>query len=354
MTKDGAPLYISATNGIGFLNGLASQSIMTSNGSLGLGISSGLAGRLHVRGDGTNPFARFEDLSGASWVQIGLSSGLPTISFSNSSYFQTDAGVTNFFAASQRIDYLTYQSAGSYALSSTMVNNFNPTSGTKGVHSYSSTFAAPAGSANYRSINIEYTINNSGAQTGTATGIFLNATETNLNGMGHNLMDLQVGNVSQFRVGRTGGATFADSVVAANFGFTGTGIYSNGNGTRLSSPAANVFLISNLAGNDFNRLQFGGTSSAFPAIARQGTTSNIVICLADTAAGASLGVGMASTTALNASAILQSDSTTKGFLPPRMTTAQRDLIASPAAGLMIYNTTTNVLNFHNGLAWAAV
>jgi hypothetical protein len=63
---------------------------------------------------------------------------------------------------------------------------------------------------------------------------------------------------------------------------------------------------------------------------------------------------MASGTALNASAILQSDSTTKGFLPPRMTTAQRDSIASPAAGLMIYNITTNVLNFHNGLAWAAV
>jgi len=55
-----------------------------------------------------------------------------------------------------------------------------------------------------------------------------------------------------------------------------------------------------------------------------------------------------------ASAKLQVDSTTKGFLPPRMTTTQRDAISSPAAGLIIYNSTTNKLNFYNGTAWEAV
>lgn len=44
--------------------------------------------------------------------------------------------------------------------------------------------------------------------------------------------------------------------------------------------------------------------------------------------------------AINASAILQADSTTKGFLPPRMTNAQRTAIASPAIGLMVYCTDT--------------
>jgi hypothetical protein len=58
--------------------------------------------------------------------------------------------------------------------------------------------------------------------------------------------------------------------------------------------------------------------------------------------------------AINASATFQIDSTTKGFLPPRMTGAQRDLIASPTAGLVIYNTTTNLLNFYNGSIWGAV
>ena len=44
------------------------------------------------------------------------------------------------------------------------------------------------------------------------------------------------------------------------------------------------------------------------------------------------------TTSVNASAILQADSTTKGFLPPRMTGAQAELIPSPAEGLMVYAT----------------
>jgi len=40
----------------------------------------------------------------------------------------------------------------------------------------------------------------------------------------------------------------------------------------------------------------------------------------------------------NASAQLQVDSTTKGFLPPRMTTTQKNAIATPAAGLVVYQT----------------
>jgi hypothetical protein len=64
-----------------------------------------------------------------------------------------------------------------------------------------------------------------------------------------------------------------------------------------------------------------------------------------------VGVGTASP---NAAAMLDVSSTTKGFLPPRMTTAQRDAISSPPAGLVIYNTSTNALNFYNGSAWGAV
>ena len=46
---------------------------------------------------------------------------------------------------------------------------------------------------------------------------------------------------------------------------------------------------------------------------------------------------------LNASAVSQIDSTTKGFLPPRMSTAQKNLIVAPAAGLVVYDTTLNKL-----------
>ncbi len=51
------------------------------------------------------------------------------------------------------------------------------------------------------------------------------------------------------------------------------------------------------------------------------------------------------------SAILDIESTTQGFLPPRMTTAQRDAIGGPAVGLVIYNTTTDCLNYYVGYGW---
>ena len=49
-------------------------------------------------------------------------------------------------------------------------------------------------------------------------------------------------------------------------------------------------------------------------------------------------VAASSGTAINASAILEANSTTKGFLPPRMTNAQRLAIATPAVGLIVYCT----------------
>jgi hypothetical protein len=57
----------------------------------------------------------------------------------------------------------------------------------------------------------------------------------------------------------------------------------------------------------------------------------------------------------NASAILDIKSTTKGLLAPRMTQAQRDIINSPASGLMIYQTdNTPGYYFYNGSAWTQV
>lgn len=58
--------------------------------------------------------------------------------------------------------------------------------------------------------------------------------------------------------------------------------------------------------------------------------------------------------AMDIGAIFQVDSTTGGFLPPRMTGTQRDAISTPAAGLMIYNTTTGKLNFKGASGWEAV
>jgi hypothetical protein len=66
----------------------------------------------------------------------------------------------------------------------------------------------------------------------------------------------------------------------------------------------------------------------------------------------STGFGIDTTTP-DSSAALEVSSTLKGFLIPRMTTSQRDSIATPANGLQIYNTTTNQVNFYNGSAWTS-
>jgi hypothetical protein len=63
-------------------------------------------------------------------------------------------------------------------------------------------------------------------------------------------------------------------------------------------------------------------------------------------------VAIGSTSAA-ATAVLDITSTTKGLLAPRMTTTQRDAITTPAAGLLIYNSTTNAYNVYNGTSWGA-
>lgn len=56
-----------------------------------------------------------------------------------------------------------------------------------------------------------------------------------------------------------------------------------------------------------------------------------------------------------ASAVFDVASTTKGARPaPSMTETQRNAIASPTAGLLVYNTSTNKLNVYNGSAWEEV
>lgn len=61
------------------------------------------------------------------------------------------------------------------------------------------------------------------------------------------------------------------------------------------------------------------------------------------------------TTTPHASAVLDlGTSTARGLKLTSLTTTQRDAISAPAEGLLIFNTTTNKLNFYTGAAWEAV
>jgi trimeric autotransporter adhesin len=51
---------------------------------------------------------------------------------------------------------------------------------------------------------------------------------------------------------------------------------------------------------------------------------------------------------------IMSTSTTAGFLPPVMTTTQKNAISSPATGLIVYDSTLGSLQEYNGSTWVAV
>lgn len=151
--------------------------------------------------------------------------------------------------------------------------NVTATTGAVGLTSIEGTFAAGAGSATFRPLNLAYTINNSGAQSGIATGIFLNATETALNSMTHNLMDLQVGGSSKFKVENDGTGTFAGSLWSGQI-ISSSNIYAAQansvgilNRVRLwGGSASGIAYLTNSAADDFTLLGFGGTTSSFPAL----------------------------------------------------------------------------------------
>ena len=89
--------------------------------------------------------------------------------------------------------------------------------------------------------------------------------------------------------------------------------------------------------NTSNTLQLGNTAVT------DVKTSGAITAGGKIIAGAS--------SASSTSAVMEANSTTQGFLPPRLTTTQRDAITSPVAGLTIWNTTNTQLEVYDGSYW---
>ena len=125
-----------------------------------------------------------------------------------------------------------------------------------------------------------------------------------------------------------------------------------------STSATTSLLVQNSAGTEYFRIKddgqtnFNSTINAISVVATNNINfQNILFSnnfWSQPDGGTRIGGG---TAAPVASAILQVDSTTKGFLPPRMTTTQKNAIASPASGLILYDSTTNKLCCYNGSTW---
>ena len=136
-----------------------------------------------------------------------------------------------------------------------------------------------------------------------------------------------------------------------------------------STSATTSLLVQNSSGTELFKVQddgrtsIGQQSSVYPNIGLSGIYGGLFlnaggqIALRSGGADimsltASLNVGIG-TTSPNTSAKLDISSTTQGFLPPRMTTTQKNAISSPAAGLQVYDSTTNRASVYS-TAWENV
>jgi hypothetical protein len=176
--------------------------------------------------------------------------------------------------------------------------------------------------------------------------------------------------------GTTAGRIFPDGStfrMSSASGLNSLGIYNSGNlgintttdaGFRLDVNGTGRFSsqlsVSNSQGiqftNGFSGLSgnciYSQGSATLLFINRNQVTANFFNGGADTTQCIQFGNGIGVTQPVNsACALFDLVSTTKGFLPPRLTTAQKNAIVSPVAGLVVYDTTLNLLQFYNGTIW---
>lgn len=132
-------------------------------------------------------------------------------------------------------------------------------------------YASGTGTTNFPALFIQPTGTTAATNWSTSgTGLGMNLAI----GFGGNLIDLKIagGSTSLFRVSSVGGVSANNNITSASSIVAGTssGLAITSKGS-LQAATDGVWQILNNAGTDFGRLQFGGTTSSFPALKRSST-----------------------------------------------------------------------------------
>jgi len=120
------------------------------------------------------------------------------------------------------------------------------------------------------------------------------------------------------------------------------------------AKAQNPFRVKRSNGTLMGYIGTEANGDGFVAIADVGGADSIRLrALGDSyfGPGTTLAIGNNS---IDSTAALEVDSTTKGFLPPRLTTAQRTAIVSPTRGLMVYDSDINKLYVSTASGWEQI
>jgi hypothetical protein len=95
------------------------------------------------------------------------------------------------------------------------------------------------------------------------------------------------------------------------------------------------------------------TTDQIPIVAASVTKKVTPSILVNSVLNSAANVGIGTSTP-NASAILDAQSTTKGVRFPNMTTLQKTAVATPAAGLVVFDTTLAKLCVYSGTVWQTI
>lgn len=131
----------------------------------------------------------------------------------------------------------------------------------------------------------------------------------------------------------------------------GTIIYSGNNGIVLSGSATNATITGNtLVATAGQQIVLSNGATA-EICANTGFSTLIGSTFSSLNSNSTIYAG---TSSINSSAIIEADSITQGFLPPRMTEVQREAIVSPAIGLMVYQTDDDTVWFNTSTGWKSI
>ena len=138
----------------------------------------------------------------------------------------------------------------------------------------------------------------------------------------------------------TSGYYFRTAAASAAASFTLAGLYHYSAATSGFGAGST---ISNQYGFQVDSTMTGATNNYGFLGALAAATNTWNLYMNGTAANYMAGQVVIGTTSLNTSAKVQISSTTQGFLPPVMTTTQKNAIATPATGLVVFDTTLGKL-----------
>jgi len=217
-------------------------------------------------------------------------------------------------------------------------------------------FAPTSGTRTHVGLYVTQTINQTGGANGITRGLYINPTLTAA--ADFRAIETTAGKVC---LNTSSGNTMIGTTTDAGFKLDVNGtarVNSTGDALTLSPGSSSNALIINNGG--YVRFTSGansyirGFSTNFQIMDAAFTTRFSLSWGGGTSYFNTTGNFVFGATTANASSMLQIDSTTQGFLPPRMTTTQKNAIASPAAGLVVYDTTLGKLCVRTASAWETI